>query len=89
MKKLSPEEMNTLQLLLDRAIVNEQLAIGTPSKSDGTTSYATTEIGCACDHVEVMVIDLTPKGVKELWVKYNGAKGGLAKARNAKKRKAR
>lgn len=40
-------------------------------------------------HVEVMVIDLTPKGVKELWVKYNGAKGGLAKARNAKKRKAR
>lgn len=67
MRKLSPEEMNTLQLLLDRAIAHDQLAIGAPAHFDGSTSYATTELGCACNHAELIIVDLTPKGIKELW----------------------
>jgi hypothetical protein len=64
MNPLNPKEMDTLQLLLDRAIYHQQLLIGAPEKGNPQVSHATDQIACACDHVERMIIDITPAGLR-------------------------
>jgi hypothetical protein len=79
MKQLSPKELAELAMLLERANRNEQLSIGVES------GFETQEIIGVCDNEDCLELLLKPSGLKWLWVRHNGAKGGLTKAKNAKK----
>lgn len=87
MKKLTAEEMAALETMLERGIINEQIAVEAVGKTNAChdTYYGTTELGGCCNHGEVLTIQLMPKGLKYLWVRYCGSMGGKKKATNAKK----
>lgn len=80
MKELDTKEMLLLGKLLERANQNKQLSIGI----DG--EFMTQQIVGVCDHGDALEIQLQPAGLKWLWVRYAGMRGGMAKAAKTKKR---
>jgi hypothetical protein len=95
MKKLSPEELSALGVMLERAIKHEQLCLSvcvTDKKTHGvipTTSFGTTDLLGTCDSEDCIELLAAPSALKWLWVRYTGYLGGAKKAANAKQRKTR
>jgi hypothetical protein len=79
--ELNTKEMLQLGKLLERANQNGQLSVGI-----GDVGYATQEIIGVCDNGDDLELQVMPKGVKWLWVRYQGMMGGFAKARKRKVR---
>jgi hypothetical protein len=85
-KKLSENELHEMALLLSRAIHNEQVGIETESPDGKNPGFITKQLFGVCDGMEDTTILIQPEGLKWLWVRYMGAKGGKAKAAKTKKR---
>jgi len=71
-RKLTPEETHLLESLLERGLQHNQILISTNVKDDPFDAHATDEIASICDHGEVVIIGLAPRGLKFLWNKFNG-----------------
>ena len=87
--KLTKNETAELEKLLSRAIEHQQILVAVECEANAAcaTSHSTDLIDSVCDHGDIVILDLAPKGLKQLWGKYNGAKGGKTKARNARARR--
>jgi hypothetical protein len=85
--KLTPTETAELEKLLSRAMEHGQILIAVECGHNGiaVTCHSTDLIDSVCDHEAFVILDLAVKGLKQLWGKYNGAKGGKKKAWNEKK----
>ena len=88
-KKLSDKEMEQLEIMLGRAIYNNQFSIGATIGNvisgdgetdipDGLNSFCTSDdiSGVSGFNGESVGVDLNYNGLKWLWARVQGARGG-------------